>query len=112
MQLEYGSFTGLLTGDLEQEGEKELTTLPQNIDYLKVSHHGSKGASGEKFLLRIKPEIAVISAGKNNRYGHPAKETINRLEKVGARIYSTIESGAVTVSTDGKEVEVQTFRNF
>lgn len=110
LQLEYGSFTGLLTGDLEQEGEKKLTTLPQNIDYLKVSHHGSKGASGEKFLSRIKPEIAVISAGKNNRYGHPAKETINRLEKVGARIYSTIESGAVTVSTDGKEVEVQTFR--
>ncbi len=110
LQITYGTFTGLLTGDLEQEGEEELIELPKNIDYLKVSHHGSKGASGEGFLSIVKPEIAVISAGKRNRYGHPAKETIARLQKTGAKIYSTIDSGAVTVSTDGREVEVTSFR--
>lgn len=111
LEISYGTFTGLLTGDLEQEGEKELINLPHNIDYLKVSHHGSKGASGEEFLSIVKPKIAVISAGKGNRYGHPAKETIARLQETGAKIYSTIEAGAVTVSTDGRDVEVRCFRN-
>lgn len=110
LQMDYGNFTGLLAGDLEQAAEEELENLPHGVDYLKVSHHGSKGASGEQFLSVIKPEIAVISAGKNNRYGHPAKETINRLERVGAKIYSTIESGAVTVLTDGEKIEIESFR--
>lgn len=110
LEITYGAFTGLLMGDLEREGEEELEALPRGVDYLKVGHHGSKGASGEEFLARIKPEIAVVSAGKRNRYGHPAAETIERLQKAGAHIFSTAESGAVTVTTDGKEKEVETFR--
>ncbi|MCH5266694.1 MAG: DNA internalization-related competence protein ComEC/Rec2, partial [Lachnospiraceae bacterium] len=74
LQLDYKGFRGLLTGDLEQSGEEAVLEEIENVDYLKVGHHGSKGSSSEDFLKKARPEISVISAGENNRYGHPAKE--------------------------------------
>lgn len=109
LQLQYKKFSGLLTGDLEDRGEKELEALT-HVDYLKVAHHGSKGSSGKEFLQKISPDISVLSAGKNNRYGHPSFEVIERLAKVGSRSYCTIESGAVTVQTDGEKIQVETWR--
>jgi competence protein ComEC len=109
LKIGYGNFTGLLMGDLEMTGENELDGLDK-VNYLKVGHHGSKGASGENFLKKIKPDIAVLSAGKNNRYGHPSAETLERLQTVGAKSYCTIEDGAVTVETDGEEITVDKYR--
>lgn len=110
LQLQYGEFSGLLTGDLEERGEKELEGLT-HASYLKAGHHGSKGSSGEEFLEKVSPDIAVFSAGKKNRYGHPSPEAIERIQAVGGRTYCTIDSGAVILQTDGREVRVREWKN-
>lgn len=96
----YGQLLGLtflFTGDLEEEGEKELIKaypeLP--VDVLKVGHHGSKGSSSAAFLSHIKPKLALISAGKKNRYQHPHGEALDRLREQGTRIYRTDQQGAI-----------------
>lgn len=68
------------------------------IDYLKVAHHGSKTASSESFLRMLMPKTAFISAGKDNRYGHPHQETLDRLTRQGCFICNTAELGGVTIS--------------
>lgn len=102
--VQYGNFCGLFTGDLEKEGEEALLRkeLP-DCDFLKVAHHGSNNATSEEFLEHIRPEIAVISCGKDNSYGHPGKELLERLSNAGCQVYITYETGAVTIYTDGKK---------
>ncbi len=116
LEFEYGHFKALFTGDLGFHGEEamkeEMARLQRDIpdvDYLKVGHHGSKTSSSETFLSKIKPEIAVASAGENNRYHHPSKEAVERLEKAGAKFYCTIEGGAITTRTDGESIKVSEF---
>lgn len=89
----------LLSGDIGVQTEKELLELGglRSVDVLKVGHHGSKYASTREFLDIIKPEIAVISAGINNRYGHPTGETLERLSRIGAMIYRTDKDGTVVL---------------
>ena len=86
----------LFTGDLE-EGELELINhypkLP--VDVLKAGHHGSKGSSHPEFLEHISPKIALISAGKQNRYQHPHPETLERFESQQVRVFRTDQQGAV-----------------
>lgn len=110
LELSYGKFRGLFVGDLEQAGEEEIMGDIRDVDYLKVGHHGSAGSGSEKFLAILRPEIAVISAGEGNRYGHPSPETQERLRQIGAKVYCTIEKGAVTVRTDGGEMEIYTYK--
>ncbi len=107
LRLQYGSFTGLFTGDLGFHGEEAIDGLLTDVNYLKVGHHGSKGSSSGTFLQRVRPEIAVASAGYKNRYHHPAKEAVERLENSGAKIYCTIDCGAVTTWTDGECIRVE-----
>lgn len=93
----------LFTGDLGLEGERlmEQTIKGLDIDVLKVGHHGSKYSSSESFLEWTKPEYAIISVGKKNRYGHPGKEVLERLKEAGAVIYRTDEGGAITYKFKG-----------
>lgn len=112
LQLEYGSFRGLFTGDLEAAGEQEILDRVSDVDYLKVGHHGSKGSSSMDFLDKISPETAIISAGYKNRYGHPAKETLERLEGAGTKVYSTIDRGAVTIKAGREGYQVFCYRNY
>lgn len=117
--LEYGQFSALFTGDLEGEGETLVTELlcvaqaanglTGNISLLKVAHHGSKNSSSEAFLSAVNPQIAVISAGRDNSYGHPHRETLKRLEKQGCSIWQTPEDGAVTVRVRGQRVSVEKY---
>lgn len=102
LRLEYGSFSALFAGDLEKEGEKELLSsgLLSDCDLLKVGHHGSRDASSAASLQRVDPQLAVISAGVNNRYGHPHVETLERLKACGARIFVTAERGQITFRID------------
>lgn len=87
----------LFTGDLDIENEnKILATKKFHIDYLKVGHHGSKSSTGDKLLKSIQPELGLISAGVNNRYGHPNKETIQRLDKNGVQHLNTADYGMIT----------------
>lgn len=109
LQLDYGSFRGIFTGDLEEAGEREILERISDVDYLKVGHHGSKGSSSAAFLEKISPETSVISAGYKNRYGHPAKETLERLEKSGAKVYSTIDCGAVTIKVGEEGYQVSAY---
>lgn len=95
LQICYEDMRILSTGDLEESGESMLGELDGPYDLLKVGHHGSKTSTSADFLRRVSPLHAVISAGKKNRYGHPAPETIRKLEEQGVRIWSTIEKGAV-----------------
>ena len=98
LKVNYQNFTGLFTGDLEEAGEKEIINKLSHVNYLKVAHHGSKGASSEIFLEQVKPDVSVISCGKKNRYGHPHKETLKRLENIGSKVYRTDKEGKITIS--------------
>lgn len=111
LMLSYGKFRMLFTGDLENEAEKRLaqSEIDLSADVLKVGHHGSAGASSEVFLDRVNPKISVISCGKNNRYGHPAKETLKRLYRNKSAVFQTPECGAVTICSDGESFTGHTF---
>ena len=97
-------FTMLYTGDISSSveqslvGETQIIDKLKNIDYLSVPHHGSKYSSSEQFVNTVNPKVSVISAGKNNSYGHPHKETLERLESVATSIYRTDELGQITCS--------------
>ncbi|MFA6608497.1 MAG: MBL fold metallo-hydrolase [Candidatus Paceibacterota bacterium] len=112
VEIIYGNETFLLTGDLPstREGELVANGLDKNITVYKASHHGSKYSSGEQLLTYIRPEYAVISAGKNNRYGHPNVETIDRLHRYAQEIISTIDRGTISFVTDGRIVSIKTDR--
>jgi competence protein ComEC len=102
----------LFTGDLENEGEEWLLknyNFPE-IDVLKVSHHGSKGATSDKFLQEIRPKLALISVGKNNLYKHPHKEVLQRLESINSNVYRTDLSGAIKLVISEKSVTILTAR--
>ncbi len=85
----------LFTGDIGLR--EDAFILAGDVDVLKVAHHGAREASGEAFLRGARPELAVISAGAGNAYGHPSPETLKRLDDIGARVLRTDVSGAVTV---------------
>lgn len=94
---ELGKRRWLFTGDMEEEGERDLLHHYPNlkVGVLKVGHHGSKTSSTDSFLGAIRPEVAIISAGRNNRFGHPHQEVLERLSQVDAEIYRTDLDGAI-----------------
>lgn len=104
MRLQYGDFVFLETGDIESDKEEEIvdSNSRKKADVLKVAHHGSSSSTSKQFLEWAAPDIALISAGKDNRYGHPHSETIEILEKHQIRIYCTIDKGEVILYTDGE----------
>ena len=102
----YGNQSFLFTGDMEEENEEQIN-VPQTT-VLKVAHHGSDTSSSEVFLEQVKPEIAVISVGEGNSYNHPHQIIIDRLNKIGAKIYRTDENGTITIVCDGEKCEVTT----
>lgn len=107
----YGEISFLFTGDAESKSESDI--LRENSDklcaeVLKVEHHGSKTSSSEAFLEAVSPQIAVISVGEDNEYGHPSAWIVSRLKEIGASVYRTDQVGSVIVMTDGKNIGVQT----
>ena len=105
----YGDTSFLFTGDCTGDEEKVLLSSGVTLgsDVLKVAHHGSKSSSSQKFLNKVSATYAIISCSKDNNYGHPHEETLDRLEKAGAIIYQTKEKGDIVFSSDGKEVSVR-----
>lgn len=99
IEMTYGTQKFLFTGDMEEENEKAGSW--HDIDVLKVAHHGSSTSSSEEFLEQTKPEIAIISCGKDNDYGHPHKETLEKLEKIGCEVYRTDLLGTIRLTSDG-----------
>ena len=109
----------MVTGDLLEADEKEMIEYYRhtaeglealNCDILKVAHHGSRSSSGEEFLDAASPEIAVIQCGRNNFYGHPHKQTLDRLEERGIKVFRTDLSGAVGIDIRGSSLSVDLFK--
>ena len=101
--LDFNNSEFLFTGDMEQWAEDAVLDGRYYIDadVLKVAHHGSSTSSSQAFLAAVTPQYAVISCGKDNEYGHPHQETLERLTEAGATIYRTDQAGDVLILTDG-----------
>jgi len=109
-RLDTGDIEFLFTGDAETPVEASLKG-DISSEILKVGHHGSTSSTSPDFLNKVDPEVAVISVGTANRYGHPAPDTINRLQNTGVKVYRTDLQGNVVVSTDGQTYSVTTQKN-
>jgi competence protein ComEC len=111
LRLETGRQSLLLTGDIERAVERTLDddgdTLTAN--FLKIPHHGSRTSTTEPFFQAVHPQIAAISVGENNPFGHPNADVIDRIESSGTRLYRTDRDGAITILTDGQRMDVQTY---
>lgn len=106
IRMVYGEESFLFMGDAEDENENSRQ-WPQTT-VLKVGHHGSDTSSSENFLNQVKPEIAVISVGINNMYGHPKQVTLDKLNALGTKIYRTDQNGTITINCDGTNCVVTT----
>ena len=109
-RLVYGDKSFLLTGDSPIAIENVLVNLDPKIlasSVLKAGHHGSRTSTSLTYAEAISPDYAVISAGKDNTYGHPHKEVLDILEKIGAKTFSTAERGTIKFETDGKTLKIK-----
>ncbi len=109
-KLVYGDKSFLLTGDSPIKTENILLKLDKeilNADVLKAGHHGSRTSTSLTYAEAISPEYAIISVGKDNSYGHPHKEVLDILSKLGVQIISTAESGTIKFETDGKILDLK-----
>lgn len=114
-KLEYKNFSMLFTGDIEEKAERAMLEKYKNdlrilkTTILKVAHHGSKTSSSKEFLKAIKPKIALIGVGKDNKFGHPNNIVLKNLEGLNCKIYRTDENGEIKIITDGKNIKTTKF---
>jgi competence protein ComEC len=113
-RLVLGNASFLLTGDIEAEEEKAILDLGYALDadVLKVAHHGSGGSSTEEFLSAVAPSLAIISVGRDNRFGHPSPDVMQRLDELGhTSVHRTDQQGTIEIVTDGLTMQMHTKRN-
>jgi competence protein ComEC len=108
LDIRFGKVSLILPGDIGREGELAVLAHldPAPIVILKAAHHGSATSSSRELLEALRPRVAIFSAGRGNRFGHPAPSVVARYRVLGTTMFSTAEDGAVFVDTDGEEVEV------
>lgn len=113
IKAEYGKNSFLFTGDAEELVEDEILSDNFNIkaDVLKVGHHGSTTSTSEEFLNKVSPKYAVISCGNNNKYGHPHKETLEKLETRNVTTYRTDLEGTIIAQSDGTKITFSSDKN-
>lgn len=109
-KLTVGGKSFLFTGDSSEQAEADMIEAGEDLkaDVLKIGHHGSSTATTEAFLQAVNPQVAVISCGKDNSYGHPHEETMQRLQEKAMTIYRTDEDGTILATCDGTSIEWQT----
>ncbi len=110
-KLEYRKFSILFTGDIEEKAEKKIVEMYQETDILKstilkVAHHGSNTSTSEEFLNAVLPKIAIIGVGKNNKFGHPANITLERLKKIKTYIYRTDKNGEIKIEHSRSRIKI------
>jgi competence protein ComEC len=112
LRVTYGSLSVLLVGDIEIPAEERLLSHGNSLQsqILKVAHHGSQGSSSNAFLDAVKPEVALISVGAGNSYGHPQRAALQRLQDHETRVYRTDLRGTIEVTSDGRTYRVSTDR--
>ena len=110
VQLAYGKNRFLFMGDAEEKAEEDMIKENYDLecDVLKVGHHGSYTATGDNFLTKADPAYAVISAGKDNSYGHPHAATLAKLEDDDVQIYRTDTMGTIEAVSDGNQIHMET----
>ncbi len=106
VKITYGNTSFLFTGDATKESERLMLERKYDLhaNVLKVAHHGSSDATSAEFLKKVAPNVAVISCGKNNDYGHPHKEVLSLLKKENVTVYRTDKSGNIVIYSDGKNL--------
>src|SRR5439155_18850927 len=111
LELRYRNVAVLVLGDVGADIERSILPQlsPAVLRILKVAHHGSRTSTSQELLDAWHRQIAIISCGRGNSFGHPAPEVVARLEGAGVRIYRTDRDGEITVDTDGQHVSVRTF---
>ena len=111
LRVRYGNQVFLFTGDIENEAERRIldagVDLRSNI--VKVAHHGSRTSSIQSFIDATRPSFAIISVGRTSIFGHPHKEVVDRWRASGAQLMTTGERGTISVVTDGRSVNLETF---
>jgi competence protein ComEC len=112
MRVSLGDVSFLLTADIEARAERALLTdgVDLRATVLKVPHHGSRTSSTQEFLAAVQPEVAAVSTGKDNQFGHPAPDVVKRIEDCCGPVYDTAVSGAIHFETDGTRLWVSTAR--
>lgn len=112
LRVDYGSTSFLLAADAEQQAEQDmlLGTLPLSATVLKLGHHGCSSSTSAAFLQAVSPQYAVISVGRQNKYGYPDEEVISRLEDAGVQIYRTDQQGTILCVSDGRHLRFSTQR--
>jgi competence protein ComEC len=110
-RLQWGNRRFLLTGDIERRIEAQLLQNNKHIsaEVLKVAHHGSRSSTSSEFVDSVNPLWALISVSENSPFGHPHAEVMERLDERKISVFRTDRDGAITVTTDGNKLEVQTF---
>lgn len=102
MELVFGNFDALLAGDIGFDAESQIGMVGDDIEVLKIPHHGSKNSLSKGFLEKVDPELAVISVGKNS-FGHPSEEVLEKLRNLGIKVLRTDQNGEIEVVSDGKK---------
>jgi competence protein ComEC len=112
MRLVYEEFAVLLTGDAEEGAEQRMMASgrPLRAAVFKAGHHGSRSSSSRTFLQAVRPQIVVISVGKENKYEHPHAEVLQRAEEIGAAVLRTDELGSIEIVSDGRQIWFDTER--
>ena len=111
LRLRFGEKTFLLTGDIERAAEAALLRMSDDLrcDVIKVAHHGSRTSSTEAFVQAAHPSLAIISVGLDSPFGHPDSGVLERWHAQGTQVWTTGERGTITISTDGRDLDMSSF---
>jgi len=111
LRVRFGERVFLLTGDMEKEAESALVAAKDDVhcDLIKIAHHGSKTSSTQEFVTAVHPSLAIVSVGLTSPFGHPDGNVMERWRESGAQVLTTGKSGTITVSTNGHDLNIETF---
>ena len=111
LSLRFGDRTFLFTGDIERVAEAALARAPEALraDAVKVAHHGSRTSSSAAFVAAARPTYAIIPVGRQSPFGHPHESVLARWRAAGAQVLITGQHGMITLSTDGRDLRLETY---
>lgn len=110
LEMTYKNNSFLFTGDTTSDAEKNYLDNLNEIDVLKVSHHGSQYASSAQFLMKTKPKYAIISVGKDNEYGYPKQVVLDKLKELNTKVYRTDQLGTIMLTSNGQDIEIDNIK--
>lgn len=110
IEMNYKNNSFLFTGDTTTDAEKKYLESLNEIDVLKVSHHGSQYASSAQFLMKTKPKYAIISVGKDNEYGYPKQVVLDKLNELNTKVYRTDQLGTIILTSNGNDIEIDNIK--